>query len=256
VARRGSSRPQSHPAVGSQRVGSSSSLDREAAVRSIPDSRCRVQSPQVCFGHHAIRKEPGMARRDDPDPLAEATVYMAYGRYEQAAEVLEEGIRAEPTRTDLQDLLSSIRGKRNSAPFANFSWVSTLVFFGVTLLATFGMWSAESMVGWLLLLLGTSLTLPAQYRRLVGAAAAAAVLAYGLYAFGGAESRMKALCPEIAPGTSFVALQEFAARHGLTPPRVQSGGTFLAETRSFGRWACLVTLEDGVVKKSEYDFAD
>lgn len=197
-----------------------------------------------------------MARRDGPDPLPEAKVFIAYGRYEQAAEVLEEGVRAEPARTDLQDLLSSIRGKRNSAAFANSSWASTLIPLGVIPLFAFDAWSAGSMTGLALLLLGASLTLPVKYRRLAGAAATVAALGYGLYAFGGAESRMKALCPEITPGTSFAALEEFATRNGLTPPRAQSGGTFLAETRSFGRWACLVTLEDGVVKTSEYNFSD
>jgi hypothetical protein len=197
-----------------------------------------------------------MARRDGPDPLGAAKVYLAYGRYEQAAEVLEEGVRAEPARTDLQDLLSSIRGKRNSAAFPKASWASALIPLGAILLFAFDAWSAGSTAGWALLLIGASLTLPVKYRRLAGAATTAAALVYGLYAFGGAESRMKALCPEIAPGMSFAALQEFATRNGLTPPRVQSGGTFLAETRSFGRWACLVTLEDGVVKTSEYNFSD
>jgi hypothetical protein len=95
-----------------------------------------------------------------------------------------------------------------------------------------------------------------KYFRIAAETILVAILAYGLYAFGGAEARVKAVCAEISPGMSFVALQELAARNGLSAPRTQSGVTFLAETKSFGRWACMVTTEDGVVKKSEYNFAD
>lgn len=197
-----------------------------------------------------------MTTRDGPDPLAEAKVYIAYGRYEQATEVLEEGIQAEPMRTDLQELLSSIHGKRNSAVFGSTSWASTLIPIGAILLFSFGIWSPESMAGWILLLLGVLLTVPAKYRPLGGGVISVAILAYGLYVFEGTESRVKALCPKITPGMSFAALQEFAARNGLSAPRAQSGDIFLVETKPFGRWSCLVTLEDGVVKKSEYYVAD
>ena len=42
------------------------------------------------------------------DPLAEAEVYIAYGRLEQAAQVLREAIKREPNRKDLWDKLAAI----------------------------------------------------------------------------------------------------------------------------------------------------
>lgn len=53
-----------------------------------------------------------MTDRISPDPLAEAKVYLAYGREDQAKEVLEEALRREPSRTDLQDLLQGVSGRR------------------------------------------------------------------------------------------------------------------------------------------------
>ena len=44
----------------------------------------------------------------DPDPLAEAEVYVAYGRYTQARELLEEALVREPTRQDLRQMLARI----------------------------------------------------------------------------------------------------------------------------------------------------
>lgn len=83
-----------------------------------------------------------------------------------------------------------------------------------------------------------------------------ALLGYAFYIFGGAESRMRKICAEITPGMSFGELEVLATDRGLLPPHRESGLNILAETKSFGRWACMVTLENGVVSKSEYNFAD
>jgi Tfp pilus assembly protein FimV len=56
-------------------------------------------------GHKGI----GMNNRDNPDPLDEANVYLAYGRTEQAAKILEQAIREEPTRRDCQRLLDQMQ---------------------------------------------------------------------------------------------------------------------------------------------------
>lgn len=45
---------------------------------------------------------------DDPDPIAEAEVYAAYGRYTQAREILEEALVRDPTRADLRQMLARI----------------------------------------------------------------------------------------------------------------------------------------------------
>lgn len=81
-------------------------------------------------------------------------------------------------------------------------------------------------------------------------------VAYCSYSFGGAEKRIRKTCSEIIPGMTVASLRSFADDHGLNPPHTNSGIVFLAETKSFGRWACKVELEKGMVKGSEYNFAD
>ncbi len=46
--------------------------------------------------------ETPKSKDEAEDPIAEADVYIAYGRLDQAASVLESGISAEPSRTDLR----------------------------------------------------------------------------------------------------------------------------------------------------------
>ncbi len=67
---------------------------------------------------------------------------------------------------------------------------------------------------------------------------------------------MEATCAAIKPGMSFGELKDFAARHGLLAPRRETGITYLAEGRSFGRHTCKVLLEQGIVKRSEHNYAD
>ncbi|WP_460506075.1 type IV pilus assembly protein FimV [Hydrogenophaga soli] len=43
------------------------------------------------------------------DPLAEAEVYLAYGRSEQAVKVLEDGFRKFPERSDIREKLDELR---------------------------------------------------------------------------------------------------------------------------------------------------
>jgi len=81
-------------------------------------------------------------------------------------------------------------------------------------------------------------------------------LAYWIYGLATAEQRMKATCATIKPGMPFAELKEFAQRHGLLTPGRDDGLMYLAETRSFGRHACKVLLERGVVKHSEHNYAD
>ena len=46
---------------------------------------------------------------EDVDPIAEAEVYLAYGRKEQAIEILEEALRANPGREDIRRKLNEIK---------------------------------------------------------------------------------------------------------------------------------------------------
>lgn len=43
------------------------------------------------------------------DPIAEAEVYLAYGRKKQAIEILEEALRAKPTQEDIRKKLNEIK---------------------------------------------------------------------------------------------------------------------------------------------------
>ena len=81
-------------------------------------------------------------------------------------------------------------------------------------------------------------------------------LSYWIYGYATAEERLKATCAAIKPGMSFAELKEFAPRHGLLSPKRDSGLMYLAEGRSFGRHACKVILEQGIVKHSEHNYAD
>lgn len=57
---------------------------------------------------------PGMGamQSDEVDPIAEAEVYMAYGRDQQAMEVLQDAIRRDPGRTELKIKLLEVYQKR------------------------------------------------------------------------------------------------------------------------------------------------
>ena len=46
---------------------------------------------------------------EDVNPVTEAEVYLAYGRKEQAIEILEEGLRANPAREDVRKKLQEIK---------------------------------------------------------------------------------------------------------------------------------------------------
>jgi pilus assembly protein FimV len=46
---------------------------------------------------------------DDVDPVAEAEVYLAYGRKAQAIEILEEALRAKPARENVRKKLQEIK---------------------------------------------------------------------------------------------------------------------------------------------------
>lgn len=70
-----------------------------------------------------------------------------------------------------------------------------------------------------------------------------------------AERRMRRLCGEIIPGTSFSALRDFADEHGLNPPQPNSSVAYIAEAKTFGRWACQVELKNGVVESATYKFS-
>lgn len=93
------------------------------------------------------------------------------------------------------------------------------------------------------------------------ALAAAALLAWiGWFAWSMAtgRERVTALCAQIRPGMTVGELAAFAEQNGLGPRRLNADTrlAYLAESRSYGRHACRVELERGVVTKADYNFAD
>jgi hypothetical protein len=80
--------------------------------------------------------------------------------------------------------------------------------------------------------------------------------AYSAYIFLSAESRVRSACAQIKPGTSVASLRTFAEQRGMRKPTRENGVDFVVETKSFGRFGCMVTMESGVVRKVKYGFAD
>lgn len=70
------------------------------------------------------------------------------------------------------------------------------------------------------------------------------------------EERMKAVCSQIAPGTTRAQLNTFVRDYGLNGSIVDAGTGFLGDPKSYGRHTCKVTMQAGVVKTAEYNFAD
>ncbi len=72
------------------------------------------REPKTALGSD-MRKDapaPSSARGDadeDVDPIAEAEVYLSYGRKEQAIEILEEALRAKPAREDIRRKINAIK---------------------------------------------------------------------------------------------------------------------------------------------------
>jgi hypothetical protein len=58
------------------------------------------------------------------------------------------------------------------------------------------------------------------------------------------------------PGITAAGLSAFAARHGLREPVAESGLALLVETKIYGRFGCMVTLESGRVQTVAYNFAE
>lgn len=58
----------------------------------------------------------GPPKRDAPDPLAEAKVYIAYGRKQQALQLLEKALQENPSRADIETKLRELKGQSPLIP--------------------------------------------------------------------------------------------------------------------------------------------
>lgn len=81
---------------------------------------------------------------------------------------------------------------------------------------------------------------------------------YFYYSLTTGKERMTEICRQMKPGMPVEQLISLAKEHSLGPsmPKPDTKLTYLAELRSFGRHACRVELENGVVKNATYNYAD
>jgi hypothetical protein len=82
--------------------------------------------------------------------------------------------------------------------------------------------------------------------------------AYSIYSQLTGKERMTEVCNQIKSGMTAEQLAGFAKEHGLGPGTPNAGTKliYLAERRSFGRHACRVELDAGLVTGVTYNYAD
>ena len=72
------------------------------------------REPRTALGSDVRKDRPASSSTpsdtdEDVNPVTEAGVYLAYGRKEQAIEILEEALRAKPAREDVRKKLQEIK---------------------------------------------------------------------------------------------------------------------------------------------------
>jgi hypothetical protein len=83
-------------------------------------------------------------------------------------------------------------------------------------------------------------------------------LGYFFFSLVTGKERVTEICGQMKPGMPVEQLIRLAKELGLGPsmPRPDTNLTYLTELRSFGRHACRVEFENGVVKNATYNYAD
>ena len=94
----------------SESILSSSSLSSET---SITDGSGQAAASDTSFLSDFSQGGMGNIHTDEVDPIAEAEVYLAYGRDEQAEEILKDAIVKDPARQELKGKLLEIYFQRN-----------------------------------------------------------------------------------------------------------------------------------------------
>jgi pilus assembly protein FimV len=96
----------------SESILSGSSLSSEA---SITDTSGQAVPSDTSFLSDFSQGGMGNIHTDEVDPIAEAEVYLAYGRDEQAEEILKDAIVKDPVRQELKGKLLEIYFQRNDS---------------------------------------------------------------------------------------------------------------------------------------------
>ncbi|MHB8426988.1 MAG: FimV/HubP family polar landmark protein [Acidiferrobacterales bacterium] len=84
-----------------------------ADASSVTDSGSQAAASDTSFLSDFSQGGMGNIHTDEVDPIAEAEVYLAYGRDEQAEEILKEAIVKDPQRQELKQKLLEIYMQRN-----------------------------------------------------------------------------------------------------------------------------------------------
>lgn len=99
------------------REKSSAGSDSEI-VRSEPESTHSTTTASSLLSEFAVSDMGSMKHDGEADPLAEADVYLAYGRFQQAEDLIKDALQGKPEQQDLHlKLLEVYLAARNSAAF-------------------------------------------------------------------------------------------------------------------------------------------
>ena len=98
----------------SESILSSNSLSGDASMEaSLSDTSGQVAASDTSFLSDFSQGGMGNIHTDEVDPIAEAEVYLAYGRDEQAEDILKDAIVKDPVRQELKGKLLEIYFQRN-----------------------------------------------------------------------------------------------------------------------------------------------
>ena len=98
----------------SESILSSNSLSGDASMEaSMTDTSGQVAASDTSFLSDFSQGGMGNIHTDEVDPIAEAEVYLAYGRDEQAEDILKDAIVKDPVRQELKGKLLEIYFQRN-----------------------------------------------------------------------------------------------------------------------------------------------
>lgn len=92
---------------------SSLAAEKEVSVPEVVEDKAKGKERETSF-LTVYSDSDAVVQADEVDPVAEADVYIAYGRDEQAEEVLLDGIASNPARVDIKQKLLTLYHKNNN----------------------------------------------------------------------------------------------------------------------------------------------
>ncbi len=92
--------------------------EAESAALSEPQSQDQAASESSLLSEFAVSDMGAIKTPGEADPLSEADVYLAYGRYQQAEELIKEALEKDPEREDINlKLLEVYQAAQNQSAF-------------------------------------------------------------------------------------------------------------------------------------------